>query len=173
MAILCALRRLAKGDEIVIPGNPVVEAEGLWWPLEMTFDGGARNIKQCDVCGRGAILSDMHIGPVPKILAGTRIAIFGQRNSQLAETAACASGLALLLQCGSTVKRARVVGDNLAVIRHGSDSAKLRRLQTQAWMEPNLVRLYNSVWAIDWHAVRRRLNMAVDAIATQSLYWAL
>ena len=42
----------------------------------------------------------------------------------------------------------------------------------QTVVEPALSRLAAGAWSIGWQAVRRRLNMAADAIAVEAAFWA-
>ena len=60
-------------------------------------------------------------------------------------------------------------GDNLAVIRYGAATASLRAITQQAVMEVSLADVYLLGWRLDWQAVRRHLNTASDALATQGI----
>ena len=68
--------------------------------------------------------------------------------------------------------RARVVGDNLAVIRYCAGTARLRRVSMQAHLEIALGQVLDKSWALEWQAVRRRLNKQSDELATQGVFWA-
>ena len=82
--------------------------------------------------------------------------------------------MAIDMVCASGTGRrhSRTSGDNLAVVRFCVGQARLRRPAMQAVLEPGLARLALGGWAVQWLAVRRRLNMAADAIATRAVYWA-
>ena len=69
-------------------------------------------------------------------------------------------------------RAARIVGDNLPVISYGVCTARLRRLHLQAHMEQGLGDTLMQGWTLTWQAVRRRLNRAADALATDGLRWA-
>ena len=65
-----------------------------------------------------------------------------------------------------------VVGDNLAVVRYGAGTARLRRPELQAHLEGALGRALAAGWCLQWCAVRRRLNRAADALALEGRLWA-
>ena len=67
---------------------------------------------------------------------------------------------------------ARVVGDNLAVIRYGAGTGRYKRLVLQAQLEQTLAPLAARGWTLTWQAVRRRLNQAADRLATLGVFWA-
>merc|ERR1711884_670952 len=48
----------------------------------------------------------------------------------------------------------------------------MRRPAMQSVIEPGLMALGVGGWALAWQAVRRRLNMAADAAATEAVQWA-
>ena len=100
------------------------------------------------------------------------VAIPQDCNAQNAEARGCAEAIRLLLALRPPLRRARIVGDNVAVIRYGAGNARLRRIDMQAQLEPVLAMAYSAGWVLDWQAVRRSLNMAADSLATQSVYWA-
>ena len=100
------------------------------------------------------------------------VAIPHDSNAQNAEARECAEAIRLLLALRPPLRRARVVGDNLAVIRYGAGNARLRRIDMQAQLEPVLAMAYGAGWVLDWEAVRRCLNMAADSLATRSVHWA-
>ena len=68
--------------------------------------------------------------------------------------------------------RARVVGDNLGVIRYGAGSSRFKRRSLFAAVEAGISAAVCSGWALHWQAVRRRLNEAADALATCGRAWA-
>ena len=64
------------------------------------------------------------------------------------------------------------MGDNLAVIRYCAGAARLKRVNMQAHLEPNLAAVLARGWQLTWQAVRRRLNQAADTFATAGTRWA-
>ena len=65
------------------------------------------------------------------------------------------------------------MGDNLPIIRIAACNARLRSDATWAELEDALMTLAQRRWRPRWHAVRRHLNRAADALATQGVYDAL
>ena len=82
----------------------------------------------------------------------------------------CHAALHLLAALQPRSRHARVVGDNLAVIRYGAGTARLRRPAMQGLIGPTLSRLESTGWVLDWRAVRRRLNSAADTVATTGVF---
>ena len=80
--------------------------------------------------------------------------------------------MGLLLACGTEHRRVRASGDNLAVVRYCAAQGRLRRPAMQAVVEPGLAALSRGGWDVAWQAVRRRLNVAADAAATEAVQWA-
>ena len=60
----------------------------------------------------------------------------------------------------------------MAVIRYGAATASLRAITQHAIMEVALADVYLLGWQLDWQAVRRHLNTASDALATQGICMA-
>ena len=108
----------------------------------------------------------------PKLLAHACVALPGVDNAQVAEAVGCRSALSLLSNLAPSQRVARIVGDNLAVIRYGAGTARLRRLHIQAHLEQGLASTLISGWQLTWQAVRRRLNSAADFWATQGVFLA-
>ena len=90
----------------------------------------------------------------------------------MAEAWGCHAALQLLTHLRPPERLARVVGDNLAVVRFGAGTARLRRPAMQGLLGPSISRLESAGWVLDWWAVRCRLNAAADAIATSALFAA-
>ena len=159
--------------------NPSPCWEDAGWPIEVTFDGGARRIEDREVAGAGATLWRHQLGEgAPRLLATTYVAIPWPAGAQVAEAIGCRFALDLLAglsrrgNSGPGVRRARVVGDNLGVIRYGAGNARLRRVQMQAHLEDAIGSALAEGWVLDWQAVRRRLNRAADRLATRGVEWA-
>ena len=63
-------------------------------------------------------------------------------------------------------------GDNLAVIRFGAVTGPLRRPGMHGLIVPVLAEAEAAGWALDWRAVRCRLNTAADEVATEAVHEA-
>ena len=98
-------------------------------------------------------------------------AIPSPASAQVAEAVGCRLGLGLLTELPSA-SRARVVGDNLAVVRYCAGTARLRRVTMQAHLEVALASILDRNWRLEWQAVRRRLNKQSDELATRGVFWA-
>ena len=137
------------------------------------FDGGARDTVQGRLAGAGATLWRHHLaGGPPVCVARGTVAIPRVATAQMAEALGCRAALELLRHVEGDGRRARVVGDNLAVVRYGAGTARIRRPQIQAHLELALSQAARAGWVLDWQAVRRRLNKAADAMATEAVHWA-
>ena len=124
------------------------------------------------VAGVGATLwRHEHDGP-PTLLAHASVALPGVDNAQVVEAVGCRSALSLLTGLAPTQRVVRIVGDNLAVIRYGVGTARLRRLHLQAHLEQGLGNALTNGWQLTWQAVRRRLNTAAYFWATQGVFLA-
>ena len=111
-------------------------------------------------------------GGHPTQIASATVAIPWNAGAQVAEAVGCRAGLDLLGQLHPPYRAARVVGDNLGVIRYCAGTARLRRLHMQAHLEPSLATALTQGWHLSWQAVRRRLNQEADALATNGVQWA-
>ena len=167
-------------QEVVVRSSPAPDVDTVLFPYEITFDGGARYVDagagpegpDRKVAGAGATL--WHFPPdggEPVQLASVVIALPASDNAQVAEATGCRAGLALLPHTSGR-RAARVVGDNLAVVRYGAGTGRFRGLNLQAQMELALAPLAQRGWTLQWHAVRRRLNKAADRLATLGVFWA-
>jgi hypothetical protein len=105
---------LCLGQEVTVISNPSPDAEDAAWLYEATFDGSSGE----GVAGAGATLWAHHInGQEPTCIARARVAIPWAASAQVAEAIGCRSAISLLLALQPATRAARVVGDNLAVVR--------------------------------------------------------
>ena len=173
-ATLVTTSALAPFDEIIVSSSPFPDQDKHCWPLEATFDGGARSFSEAPKVG-GAGASLWHHPPdgsTPVLLASCVVAMPSVDSAQVAEASGARAALSLLAACRSYGRAARVVGDNLAVIRYGAGASRFRKLLIQAQVEQGLVPLAASGWTLTWQAVRRRLNKTADRLATIGVFWA-
>ena len=160
-------------QEIVVPWAPAPDGEDALWPWEITFDGGATRKDENSVAGAGAVLWKHDIrGGAPTKLLSVVVAIPGCDNAQLAEATGCRYALEALTRSTPGPSSVRIVGDNLAAVRYGAGSARMRRPALQSQIEAGLQPLLLAGWRMQWQAVRRRLNKAADALATVGQKWA-
>ena len=106
---------------------------------------------------------------MPRLVAQAVVAIPWNATAQMAEAMGCCAALSLLRRAQGGPRRARIVGDNLAVVRYGAAAASLRAIPQQAILEVALADAYMSGWRLEWQAVRRHLNTAADALATEGI----
>ena len=171
--VLTASIPLSTGQEILVAWNPSPEWEDAVWPYEATFDGGARQVGRRQVAGAGATIWEHCLsGGPPRCIATAVVAIPWQATAQVAEAIGCRTALEMLHTLKAGRRSARVVGDNLAVVRYCAGTARLRRATMQAQLEPALAAVAQQGWQLTWQAVRRRLNGAADSLATQGVYRA-
>ena len=100
------------------------------------------------------------------------VALPGEAYAQVAEAWWCRLALELLQAVHADPRTARMVGDNLAVIRYGAGTQRLRRTALQQVVDAALPTTLAAGWILDWLAVRRRFNQAADAVATEAVQWA-
>ena len=100
------------------------------------------------------------------------IALPWAATAQVAEAVGCRAALALLEELQPWTRRARVVGDNLAVVRYGAGTARLRRPEIQAQLDAGLAAALAGGWRLERLAVRRRLSGVADAVSPRGLAWA-
>ena len=110
-------------------------------------------------------------GPPVRVARGWA-AIPWPAGAQVAEAVGCRLALDMLVALQPPSRAARIVGDNLAVVRYGAGTARLRRPELQAHLEGALGRALAAGWRLQWCAVRRRLNRAADALALEGRLWA-
>ena len=173
VARLRARCHIRAGSEIVAANCPSPNWDEAKWPYEATFDGGARLIRGTRVAGAGATLwrHDVHGGP-PSCIARAQVAIPWDAGAQVAEAFGCCAALSLLEHVDTDPRSARIVGDNLGVIRYCAGTARLRRATMQAQLERSVGNVLARGWSLTWQAVRRRLNTAADVLATSGVRWA-
>ena len=142
-------------------------------PYEVTFDGGAREINGQRAAGAGAILwgPPQPDGSRPA-LARAWVALPLEPHAQVAEAWGAKLGLDLLKAAGAITRRARVIGDNLGVVRYGAEMGALRNPAMHRPLADALAIAAEGGWHLRWRAVRRRLNKAADAVATEAVLWA-
>ena len=174
VAHLVTVQAVPAGRELTVAQPLVPDPDAGLWPLEGTFDGGARSIALRDkVAGGGAIIWEHRDGGYPSPVGIAVLAFPGSRDSMVAESGACRTGLQLLNQLPDPrCRAARVVGDNLPVIRYGASSGRLRRHSHQSLLEDGLTPLALMGWRLLWQGVRRRFNQGADAVATLGVFWA-
>ena len=126
-AALVAHRHIPAGAEVTVVWNPSRSTEDSTWPWEVTFDGGARRTALGPLAGAGAVLWQHTPGGAgPVQVAETTVALPWNASAQLAEAYGCRAALELLDSVDADCRRARIVGDNLAVVRYGAATAGLR-----------------------------------------------
>ena len=107
-----------------------------------------------------------------KQVAAARMALGGVEDSQVAEAWGAHLAMSLVFRLRRVVRRVRILGDNLGVVRFCGAQGRLCRTCAQSILEPGLTQLALAGWQVSWGAVRRRLNMAADAEATEGIFWA-
>ena len=171
---LIACRYVPLGGEVTVAAHNLLDAASdALHPYEVTLDGGVREVRGHRVAGAGAVLWGIEPSTgIAALMAEALVALPGVRCSQTAEAWGARAALDLLRQTSATRRCARVCGDNLAVVRFGAAHGRLRRPEVQCILELAIATMCTVGWLLDWHAVRRRLNMAADTAATSALFWA-
>ncbi len=155
MARLIAEVDLRPGDCIVVADDSaVVVGPSEPWAHEVCFDGGAQARDGVGkVAGAGAVLW----GPVQPdgtraVLRVARVSLPGEEYARVAE--AWGLRLALLLLCDllNVRRSARIVGDNLAVVRYGASQGRLHQPDMQGVLEQVLARVLLLGWDLQWAA---------------------
>ena len=100
------------------------------------------------------------------------MALPDEPHAQVAEAWGAKLGLDLLRDTKADVRRARVIGDNLGVVRYGAEMGALRNPAMHRPLADALAAIAEGGWHLRWRAVRRRLNKAADAVATEAVLWA-
>jgi len=113
-------------------------------------------------------------GRAPHALATIVVALPSDGDSMLAEAYACCKGLASLgdLRLHGRPRAARIVGDNLPVVRYGASSGRLRNIRHVAALADQLGSTLAAGWRLTWNGVRRRFNKGADSLATLGVLWA-
>jgi hypothetical protein len=164
---------MAPGDEVTVAGLEVGRGGGYQFAADATFDGGVRMVRGLRVGGAGATLWQLCIDTgVMKLVAAACMALPGVEDSQVAEAWGAHLAMSLVLRLRRVVRRVRIFGDNLGVVRFCGAQGRLHRTCAQSVLEPGLTQLALAGWHVSWGAVRRRLNMAADAEATEGIFWA-
>ena len=156
-----------------------------WWPRPRRVDDAHANAdwvvtrcagfglaRGCEILVRWSPAPAWEDGGSPECLARARAAIPWPASAQVAEAVGCRLALSLLTALRPERRAARVVGDNLAVVRYGAGTARLRQTELQAHLELGLGQALSAGWRLLWCAVRRRLNQAADALAAEGRAWA-
>ena len=175
-AVLRARAALPVGGELTVPRPLTPNPDDGLWPFELTFDGGARRLGgRPKVAGGGAILWRFPpTGEAPLPCASLVLALPSCDDSMLGEAHAGCQGLSLLLSpvLPAGPRSARVVGDNLPVVRFGAASGRLRRVPQHAPLAETLGAVLAAGWQLTWNGVRRRYNEGADSLATLGALWA-
>ena len=90
-------------------------------------------------------------------------------HAQVAEAWGAKLALLLLLRTKATLRQARIIGDNLNVVRYGAERGAVRNPDIHGPMADALASAAEQGWALRWRAVRRRLNKAADEVATAAV----
>ena len=179
---LTATCNLKTGD-LLRPENP----PGVLRPPEkpgilLSFDGGARTqgngLKMDEgeppIAGAGAVIwEEADANGRRRCLAQLVIAAPRLRSSMLAEAAGLAYGILFLASACGWRGRIGILGDNLPIMRLAAGNAKLRSDPVWREVEEALMIIARRRWRPDYHAVRRHLNKAADALATLGVFKAL
>ena len=146
--------------------------------LLISFDGGARTAGggvelpegEPPAAGAGAIVwSEADENGRRRCLLQMTISAPRLRSSMLAEAAGLAYGVLTLAHACGHPGPLSILGDNLPVIRAGACNSRLRSDPVWAEIEEAVMLLARRQWRPQWHAVRRHLNGAADALATRGV----
>ena len=107
----------------------------------------------------------------PRIGARMSVTLPGARDPALAEAWGCRAALELLLSLQGAPRVARIVGDNLLVVRFGA-GGRLRHAEAHGLLEPCLARACAAGRTIRWVAVPREFNSVADGAAVASAHRA-
>ena len=148
----------------------------------LSFDGGARTqgngykIEEGEppIAGAGAAIWDeAGVDGRRRCLAQLIISTPRLRSSMLAEAAGLAYGILFLASACGWPGQMGILGDNLPIVRLAAGNAKLRSNPVWREVEEALMIVARRRWRPDYHAVRRHLNKAADALATLGVFKAL
>ena len=173
-AALVAARPLSDGHEVTVDACVTLGGgAGADFGMEATLDSGVREVRGVRVGGAGAVLwrLDARSG-LRRRVAVAAMSMPEVVDSQVAEAWGAHLVALMLRECPDGGRRVRISGDNLAVVRHCAAQGRLRRPCAQAILEPVLAGLATGGWSVAWQAIRRRSNMAADALATEGVFWA-
>ena len=139
--------------------------------LLLSFDGGARLRGPGAAMGGAALLWSARLEDGRRtVLAEASAAVPRATSATEAEAWGLRVGLELVRQAGARApsRRLEVFGDNLAVVRFGAGTGRVRDPGVWALVSGPLARCLGLGWGVQWHAVRRRFNTAADAAASRA-----
>ena len=177
-----ATRPIPAGSLVRSENPPNVVRRAVNPGLLISFDGGARRTgggvdipeEEPPVAGAGAaIWSEADAEGRRECLAQMTISAPRLRSSMLAEAAGLAYGVLTLAHVCNHPGPIAILGDNLPIIQLGACNSRLRNDPVWAEVEDALMLLARRLWKPQWHAVRRHLNRAADALATMGVIDAL
>jgi hypothetical protein len=173
-AALITTAALDVGGEVTVPSQAhVLGRIAARSGVEVAFDGGARLIHGHRVAGAGAVLwDDASDTGGPALVAEAQVALPGETTAPVAEAWGLRLALALLDVWKPRRRVARVIGDNLAVIRYGAAQGRIHRTHLHSILEQPLSRAALTGWQLHWSAVRRRFNRHADRMATEAVLYA-
>jgi len=173
-ATLVASVDLPGGEEVTTgPRTPIVTGHEREWPIEISFDGGARLVNGRRVAGAGVVVwGPLDLEGTRSVMARAVVAIPSHQHAAYAEAYGCYTALRWVVERGGDARTVRIAGDNLAVLRFCANVGRLRRPVLQGLLEGPLADAYARGWHIDWVAVRRRFNQEADGLATAGVHWA-
>ena len=171
-ATLTAIAALQPGDVVTVPvGLPGTAEEDDPSALLLSFDGGARLRGPGAAMGGAALLWSARFEDGRRmLLAEASAAIPWATSATEAEAWGLRVGLGLIRQAGSQAasRKLEVFGDNLAVVRFGAGTGRVRDPSVWALISAPLAQCLGVGWGVRWHAVRRRFNTAADAAASKA-----
>ena len=165
IATLSSTRPIGQGQEVLVVSNPTVELDDVLLPLEVDFDGSAYT----EGYGGSGISVWAHnaAGGSPVQLLTATMAISFPVDSMTAEALGGRLGLGVLLDLSPRRRAARMVGDNLPVVRFGANNARLRRTRMHMQLEDSIASILDQGWKLQWYAVPRRLNEEANRLARE------
>ena len=167
---LTACLPMASGDEVTTPDRGPDSSFLASWDFEVSFDGGARTVRGQKVAGASAIVWRRRpdTGELVGVLA-FEVSLPHEDDAQVGEAWGLRLGLEACRDAGLGLRRARIVGDNLGVMRYGASSGRLHGFAMQGLLEAPLTACHLMGWDFEWLPVRRRFNKLADAHATHAV----
>ena len=83
----------------------------------------------------------------------------------VAEAQACRLALQTLMDIGSGIRTARVMGDNPIIVNHGGNSRNTRDPAIADILDRPLAVAAQAGWSLRWSWIDRRANLAANATA--------